>query len=133
MEQARKQPDQDIYDLLYKTCLELGYTVYGSSPPKGARYPYVRIGAVQIVPQATKSYLVGKLFIYFDVFGTKYQRKLVSQMAANILKVIGGYRVSPGGYNLGIVYNNSGWSMLVDRTTEEDLVFAQANAEFNFN
>jgi hypothetical protein len=130
---TRKEPDQELFDLTYKTCKELGYDVYDTSPPEGTTYPYVRIGTVQVIPQPTKSYLIGKLFLEFDVFGEMHQRKQVSQMTANILNVLSNYKRTPTGYQLGMVYSNSGWTIMTDQTTEKDLVFAQANAEFKFN
>lgn len=80
-----KQPDQELYDEVFKICQSLGYDVFTYLPPDNTPYPFVYIGESQELPQATKSVLVGTVQLNIHIYGLHTERKQVSDMKGAIL------------------------------------------------
>lgn len=130
-EQQAKAPDQDIYDALYSAATTLGYTVYPHNPPAGTAYPFVRIGEVQIVPRATKSWLLGTAFVMVDVWGDGGDRRLVSEMANNVLEAAGQLDVKDSGYLWALKPGDCSIEIMTDNSTDEDLWRARLSLVLN--
>lgn len=126
-------PDQSIYNHLNDICTNLGYTTYPTNPGTGARYPYVQLGPVQVLPKATKSYLLGAVVMTLDVWGDVANRWVVSEMANAILEELGKNRKTYEGYDLHIQYDASTIDVLVDQSTSTDLWRANMALRINFN
>ena len=125
-----KTPDQYLYDLIFSTALDLGYTIYDFNPPLGTPYPFVRIGNVQVVPQATKSWLLGNFYVDVDIWGDSTDRRTVSDMAQAVFKAAGTYYKSSSGYALALVPGMSGIQIRTDTTTDQDLWRAMISLTF---
>lgn len=75
---------QDLFDTLFALSQSLGYKTFDVRPPESETYPFVQIGDVQYVSRATKDSLIGSAFLTIELFGSRTQRKLLSEMAEAI-------------------------------------------------
>ena len=116
-----KSPDQQLYDAVFTASLSQGYTTYPFNPPPGTTYPYVKLGAIQIVPTATKSYLIGTAHITIDIWGDKKSRKKVSEMAHNLITAISKVKQTTEGMRLHMDREAANTEVMVDNSTPEDL------------
>lgn len=75
-------PDQLIYDYLFGLSLDSGYTTYDHLPieNENAPYPFVVIGAVQIIPTVTKNAMYGQVNVNVDVWGDSESRFKISKI-----------------------------------------------------
>ena len=80
-----KQPDQLLHDEMYRISHELGYDTYTYLPPEGAAYPFVVMGETMVLPQSTKSHLIGRLSSTVHVWGRVDDRKTLSDMAGQLM------------------------------------------------
>lgn len=79
-------PDQLIYDYIFQSSLNSGYTTYDHLPleSENAPYPFVIIGAVQTLPVVTKNAVQGQIVANIDVWGDAESHFKVSQMMNDI-------------------------------------------------
>lgn len=80
-----KQPDQLLHDEMYRISSGLGFDTYTYLPPEGVAYPFVVMGEINLLPQATKSQLIGRLSSTVHVWGRVDDRKLLSDMAGQLM------------------------------------------------
>lgn len=80
-----KQPDQLLHDEMFRISSELGYDTYTYLPPDNVAYPFVVMGETKVLPQATKSHLIGRLSSTVHVWGRVDDRKLLSDMAGQLM------------------------------------------------
>ena len=80
-----KQPDQLLHDEMYRISCESGYNPYTYLPPEGAAYPFVVMGETMVLPQSTKSHLIGRLSSTVHVWGRVDDRKTLSDMAGQLM------------------------------------------------
>lgn len=80
-----KQPDQLLHDEMYRISSGLGYDTYTYLPPEGAAYPFVVMGETMVLPQSTKSHLIGRLSSTVHVWGRVDDRKTLSDMAGQLM------------------------------------------------
>lgn len=80
-----KQPDQLLHDEMYRISSDFGYDTYTYLPPEGVAYPFVVMGEINLLPQATKSQLIGRLSSTVHVWGRADDRKLLSDMAGQLM------------------------------------------------
>lgn len=80
-----KQPDQLLHDEMYRISHELGYDTYTYLPPDDAAYPFVVMGETMVLPQSTKSHLIGRLSSTVHVWGHVDDRKILSDMAGQLM------------------------------------------------
>lgn len=75
-------PDQLIYDYLFGLSLDSGYTTYDHLPIENENvpYPFVVIGAVQIIPTVTKNAMYGQVNVNVDVWGDSESRFKISKI-----------------------------------------------------
>lgn len=126
-----KQPDQELYDEVYKICASLGYAVYPHLPPENTPYPFVYIGESQELPQATKNVLVGRVQLSVHIYGLSTKRKQVSDMKGAILHEARKLRSSKN-FNWKIANNQTQPQMLSDKTTNTPLWHAVIPLEMQF-
>lgn len=81
-----KQPDQQIHDELIKRSIALGLTAYPFLPEDGTPYPFMVVAYTQIIPQPTKTRLIGEVAVQCDVWGTADDRKLVSDWVGKLME-----------------------------------------------
>ncbi|HEM3705752.1 TPA: hypothetical protein U1C94_002114 [Streptococcus suis] len=103
-----KQPDQQIHDELIKRSITLGLDAYPFLPAEGTPYPFMVVSYTQIVPQPTKSYLIGTVSAQVDVWGKADDRKLVSDWIGKLMAEFSKIRQ----------IDNTRWSMVLSSPTE---------------
>ena len=126
-----KQPDQQIHDELIKRSNVLGLTAYPFLPPDGTPYPFMVVSYTQIVPQPTKSYLVGAVSAQVDVWGKIDDRKLVSDWIGKLMTEFSTIKQ----------INRTRWSMdlssptqiIKDNSTQEMLYHGILDLKFKFH
>lgn len=126
-----KQPDQELYDEVFKVCQALGYDVYTYLPPKEAPYPFVYIGESQELPRATKNIVVGVVQLSVHVYGLHTKRKQVSDMKGAILQEMRKLRQTTN-FNWKISNNQTQPQMLQDTSTNTPLWHAVIPLEMQF-
>lgn len=126
-----KQPDQELYDEVYKICQVLGYNVFTYLPPDKIPYPFVYVGESQELPQATKSVLVGTVQLNIHIYGLHTERKQVSDMKGAILWELRKLRQSKN-FNWKISNNQTQPQMLQDTTTNTALWHCVIPLEMRF-
>lgn len=127
----QKQPDQELYDEVYKICQTLEYNVFNYLPPDKTPYPFVYIGESQELPQATKSVLVGTVQLNIHIYGLHTERKQVSDMKGAILWELRKLRQSKN-FNWKISNNQTQPQMLQDTTTNTALWHCVIPLEMRF-
>jgi len=125
-----KGPDQDILDQMFKISKKLGYDTVFFNPPKDTAYPFVHLGATQLVPRSTKTRLVGAVHQTIDVWGLKADRNLVSKMAHDLMREAGKTLKTDDGYYLSLDYNSSSIEVYADNSTNNDLWRARMTLEW---
>lgn len=126
-----KQPDQQLHDELIKRSNKLGLTAYPFLPPDGTSYPFMVVAYTQIVPQPTKSYLVGTVSAQVDVWGKADDRKLVSDWIGELMREFSTIRQ----------IDSTRWSMdltspteiIKDNSTQELLYHGILDLKFKFH
>ena len=126
-----KQPDQQLHDELIKRSNALGLTAYPYLPDDGTPYPFMVVSYTQIVPQPTKSYLIGEVSAQVDVWGRVDDRKLVSDWIGKLMAEYSKIRR----------IENTKWSMdlsspmqiIKDNSTEELLYHGILDLKFKFH
>lgn len=127
----QKQPDQELYDEVYKICQALEYNVFNYLPPDNTPYPFVYVGESQELPQATKSVLVGTVQLNIHIYGLHTKRKQVSDMKGAILWELRKLRQSKN-FNWKISNNQTQPQMLQDTTTNTALWHCVIPLEMRF-
>ena len=127
-----KSPDQSIFDHSFKLAQTTGYDPYLFNPPAGTAYPYIQMGSVQIVPKATKSHLIGSAYAVIDVWGDRFNRKKVSDLATMILEQAGGSAKTSEGLQITLDPNNSSIEVMIDTSTNDPLWRARISLTFKF-
>lgn len=128
----QKGPDQIIFDYIYRIGQELNYTPYLFNPPQGTPYPYIQMGQVQIVPRATKSFLIGTAYAVLDIWGNQYDRKKVSDIATNIFELAGRSGKTKENLQISLDQNASGIEIMIDTSTNDPLWRGRVTLSFNF-
>ncbi|AXC16570.1 DUF3168 domain-containing protein [Streptococcus agalactiae] len=126
-----KQPDQVLFDEIFTRIDGLGFSVYDFLPPTGTKYPFVVMGDTHIIPMATKTQLIGKCSTTINVWGDSTDRKVVSDMIAQIMLEVS--KISQIDDNKwAMVMNESDTQILKDNSTNENLYHGILNIYFNF-
>lgn len=99
----RKSPEQDMFDWFFKWSVNNGYDTYDYLPPESEHvaYPFVYVGNVQGVPDATKTELTGSVYLNIDIWGTRKQRLTVSQIVERFFHAAIGYIRTPNYFYYG--------------------------------
>lgn len=126
-----KEPDQELYDEVFKICQGLGYNVFTYLPPDKTPYPFVYIGESQELPSATKSILVGTIQLSIHIYGLHSKRKQISDMKGTIMQQLRKFRQSRN-FNWKILNNNTQPQMLQDTTTNTALWHCVIPLEMQF-
>lgn len=79
------EPTQQIYDYVFQSCLDLGFSTYDFLPSEDVAYPFVVVGESQLTIEPTKGLWGGAVEQIVDVFGESKSRREVSTMAHDIL------------------------------------------------
>lgn len=115
-----KQPDQLLHDEMYRISHELGYDTYTYLPPEDADYPFVVMGETMVLPQSTKSHLIGRLSSTVHVWGRVDDRKTLSDMAGQLMSSFFAIK-NIGGMQFSAEVNESSIDSNRDNSTNEVL------------
>ncbi|AZF92711.1 capsid and scaffold protein [Streptococcus phage CHPC1152] len=115
-----KQPDQLLHDEMYRISSGLGYDTYTYLPPEGADYPFVVMGETMVLPQSTKSHLIGRLSSTVHVWGRVDDRKTLSDMAGQLMSSFFAIK-NIGGMQFSAEVNKSSIDSNRDNSTDEVL------------
>lgn len=121
--------EQQIFDGVIRHLRSEGMTVYPELPLKEVPYPFAVVGEVQIVPKATLSRLLGKVFVTVDVWGGRRQRKDVSTFMTVVYRLL--KQVDLDGCTLILDVSHSSGRTLADNSTNETLWHGIVSLEFN--
>nr|DAT49250.1 MAG TPA: hypothetical protein [Caudoviricetes sp.]DAX87800.1 MAG TPA: hypothetical protein [Caudoviricetes sp.] len=126
-----KQPDQQLHDELIKRSNALGLTAYPYLPEDGTPYPFMVVSYTQIIPQATKSYLIGEVSARVDVWGRVDDRKLVSDWIGKLMAEYSKIRqIESTKWSMDLT---SPTQIIKDNSTEELLYHGILDLKFRFN
>lgn len=126
-----KQPDQQIHDELIKCSTALGLTAYPFLPEDGTPYPFMVVSYTQIVPQPTKSYLLGAVSAQVDVWGTADDRKLVSDWIGKLMNEFS--KIRRIGSTQWAMDLSSSTQIIKDNSTPELLYHGILDLKFKFH
>lgn len=126
-----KQPDQQLHDELIKRSNALGLTAYPYLPEDGTPYPFMVVSYTQIIPQPTKSYLIGEVSARVDVWGRVDDRKLVSDWIGKLMAEYSKIRqIESTKWSMDL---SSPTQIIKDNSTEELLYHGILDLKFRFN
>lgn len=126
-----KQPDQQLHDELIKRSNALGLTAYPYLPEDGTPYPFMVVSYTQIIPQPTKSYLLGEVSARVDVWGHVDDRKLVSDWIGKLMAEYSKIRqIESTRWSMDLT---SPTQIIKDNSTEELLYHGILDLKFRFN
>lgn len=126
-----KEPDQQLHDELIKRSNALGLTAYPYLPEDGTPYPFMVVSYTQIIPQATKSYLIGEVSARVDVWGRIDDRKLVSDWIGKLMAEYSNIRrIESTRWSMDLT---SPTQIIKDDSTQELLYHGILDLKFKFN
>lgn len=128
---SNKQPDQQLHDELIKRSNALGLTAYPYLPEDDTPYPFMVVSYTQIIPQPTKSYLLGEVAARVDVWGRIDDRKLVSDWIGKLMSEYSRIRqIESTRWSMDLT---SPTQIIKDNSTQELLYHGILDLKFKFN
>lgn len=125
-----KSPEQEIFDAIYSTCLNLGYRTYDYLPPNETQYPFVYIGEVFQQDRHTKSGLFGDIQVTVHIFNDRKKRKETTTMRDTIKNEL--YKLKRAG-NINVMLKRGTGQILIDNSTSQPLLHGILELEFTYN
>jgi hypothetical protein len=125
-----KSPEQEIFDAIYSTCLNLGYRTYDYLPPNETQYPFVYIGEVFQQDRHTKSGLFGDIQVTVHIFNDRKKRKETTTMRNTIKNEL--YKLKRAG-NINVMLKRGTGQILIDNSTSQPLLHGILELEFTYN
>jgi hypothetical protein len=125
-----KSPEQEIFDAIFSTCLNLGYRTYDYLPPNGTQYPFVYIGEVFQQDRHTKSGLFGDIQVTVHIYNDRKKRKETTTMRDTIKNEL--YKLKRAG-NINVMLKRGTGQILIDNSTSEPLLHGILELEFTYN
>jgi len=108
-----KSPEQELYDAIFLTCLNLGYSTYDYLPPDGTQYPFVFIGELFQQDRHTKSGLFGDIQVTVHVYNNYKERRETTTMRDNIKLAL--YRLKQAG-SINVILKEGTGQIFIDDT-----------------
>lgn len=125
-----KYPDQEIHDEIYRIISQLGYRVFTFLPKERTEYPFVVVGDTQLLPKATKSFLIGEVNIAIHVWSDMNNRKKVSDIINTLLHNFS--RIRQIGKRQWSMKLGSDSQIIKDNSTDEQLYHGILSVNFKF-
>lgn len=124
-----KDPNQAIYDEVFKLATSLGFSTY-TYLPGDVGYPFIFLGEQFNNPlEAKTDRLLGKSRLTVHFYGIADKRKLLTDMASKLLEGLKRLRHADG-YSIGYVASNS--QFMLDNTTAQTLLHGIVEVEFEY-
>jgi flavodoxin len=125
-----KSPQQSIYDTVFATSLNLGYSTYPYLSAKDVAYPFVFVGEQFDQDMPTKSVIYGLVNQTVHIYHTYKKRRELTDMM-NTLKREFRKLKKAGNYYLAV--RNINAQTMIDNSTGEPLLHGIIEIEFRFN
>ncbi|EFM30293.1 hypothetical protein [Streptococcus gallolyticus] len=126
-----KQPDQQIHDELIKRSTLLGLPAFPFLPDDSESYPFMVVAYTQIIPQPTKTKLIGEIAVQCDVWGNTDDRKLVSDWVGKLMEEFSNIRQING--RQWFMDLTSSTQIVKDNSTPELLYHGILDLKFKFH
>ncbi|MCO4638360.1 hypothetical protein Si034_01306 [Streptococcus infantarius subsp. infantarius] len=126
-----KQPDQQIHDELIKRSFKLGLPAFPFLPDDNEPYPFMVVAYTQIIPTPTKSRLIGEVSAQVDVWGSKDDRKLVSDWIGKLMEAFSEIHEIDG--RKWFMDLTSSTQIIKDNSTSELLYHGILDLKFKFH
>lgn len=124
-----KTCEQAIFDVVFDICKGSGVGVYDYLPDLDVDYPFIDVGDVSVDFWSTKSHLRADVSLEVSVWGLRYDRKKVSDLASFILREC--FKLdSAYGYSCRLLASSSGVKLVDDNSTVTPL--KRAILQLNF-
>ena len=124
-----KDPNQAIYDEVFKLATSLGFSTY-TYLPGDVGYPFIFLGEQFNNPlEAKTDRLLGKSRLTVHFYGIADKRKLLTDMASKLLDGLKRLRRADS-YSIGYVASNS--QFMLDNTTAQTLLHGIIEVEFEY-
>lgn len=125
-----KSPQQAIYDTVFLTSLNLGYSTYPYLPPDKTSYPFVYVGEQFDQDLETKTSVYGLVTQTIHIYHTYRERRELTDMMNALkweirkLKRAESYRVA---------VRNINTQTIMDDSTGQPLLHGIISVEFRYN
>lgn len=124
-----KDPNQAIYDEVFKLATSLGFSTY-TYLPGDVGYPFIFLGEQFNNPvEAKTDRFLGKSRLTVHFYGISDKRKLLTDMASKLLEGLKRLRRADS-YSIGYVVSNS--QFMLDNTTAQTLLHGIVEVEFEY-
>ena len=130
MPTIEKSAEQEVFDAIFVTCLNLGYDTYDYLPAKDAKYPFVFVGEIFQQDRHTKSGLFGDIQATVHIYNDRKKRRETTTMRDTIKHEL--YKVKRAG-NIYLRLKRGTGQILIDNSTPEPLLHGILELEFTFN
>lgn len=124
-----KSPEQELYDAIFQTCLNLGYRTYDYLPPDGTQYPFVFIGEIFQQDRHTKSGLFGDIQVTVHVYNNYKERRETTTMRDNIKQSL--YRLKQAG-SINVILKEGTGQIFIDGTGTEPKLHGILELDFTY-
>lgn len=123
-------PQQEIYDAVFKTCLDLGYSTFDYLPPDKTKLPFVFVGEQFDQDRNTKSVIFGDVQQSIHIYGTIRQRSQITQMINAIRYELRKLKKTK---HFHVTAKQINGQILPDNTTSQPLLHGLIEVVFTFN
>lgn len=126
----RKSPQQAIFDVVFQTSLNQGYSTFDYLPPDKTKYPFVYVGEQFDEDLFTKTNVYGLVTQTIHIYHVHRKRReftdVVNRFKLELrrLKQAEDYRITVRNMNV---------QTIIDNTTGEPLLHGIIEVEFRFN
>lgn len=127
----KENPEQIIFDKIYKTSKGLGYNTYTYLPMDDVKYPFLTIGETQLLIKPTKSYMIGTVNITLHLYGTIQNRLQLSNMQHDLTDAISKIKYNDNELNFILRYKDIEHRILQDNSTNQTLYHAITYLKFD--
>lgn len=125
-----KSPEQAIFDDVYVTCLNKGYTTFDYKPPGNTAYPFVFIGETINTGQLTKAYMYGDVVQVIEVWHDYKKRRASTDIMESLKRELVKARKIT---DYSITVRNYNTQIRIDDSTGEPLLQGIIEVEYRYN
>ena len=130
MPTIEKSAEQEVFDAIFMTCLNLGYRTFDYLPAKDTQYPFVFIGEIFQQDRHTKSGLFGDIQATVHIYNDYKKRRETTTMRDTIKREL--YKLKRAG-SINLTLKRGTGQILIDNSTPEPLLHGFLELEFTFN
>lgn len=105
--------------------------LYVFAPPKDKSKPFIRINDMQIVPRATKSSVLGTIYVSVDIYSDFYSKNKAVEIASKLRQQASVLKATKDNYRLNLRINESSFIVRAEETENEKLWRIQQDLTFD--